>query len=71
MTPRLENPFKAVPQEIKAMTALEASLAKAGLDHGLLGMVKLRASQINACAYCIRHVSELVRNADRPGVEVD
>ena len=37
MIPRLENPFEAIPQGMKAMMALEASLTETGLDHGLLG----------------------------------
>ncbi|KAB0265064.1 carboxymuconolactone decarboxylase family protein, partial [Microvirga brassicacearum] len=53
MTPRLENPFKVAPEGIKAMMALEATLKASGLELGLLELVKLRASQINGCAYCI------------------
>ncbi len=53
MTPRLENPHEAAPAAIKAMMSLEASLRAGGLDHGLMELVKLRASQINGCAYCI------------------
>ncbi|KAB0264201.1 carboxymuconolactone decarboxylase family protein, partial [Microvirga brassicacearum] len=53
MTPRLENLFKAAPDGIKAMMALESTLKASGLEPGLLELVKLRASQINGCAYCI------------------
>ncbi|MGY4399095.1 AhpD family alkylhydroperoxidase [Sphingomonas sp. UYAg733] len=53
MTPRINNPFKAVPEGMKAMIALEASLAANGLEHGLKELVKMRASQINGCAYCL------------------
>jgi AhpD family alkylhydroperoxidase len=35
------------------MSSLEAYLRDSGLDKRLLHMVKLRASQINGCAYCI------------------
>jgi AhpD family alkylhydroperoxidase len=45
--------WKAAPGGYRAMMALEAYLHDTGLDHGLLHMVKLRASQINGCAYCI------------------
>ena len=61
MIPRLENPFEAIPQGMKAMMALEASLTETGLDHGLLGLVKLRASQINGCAYCIHMHATFLR----------
>ena len=53
MTPRLPAPFKAAPEAIKAMLALEAALASSGLEQSLLELVKLRASQINGCAFCI------------------
>ena len=53
MTPRLNNAFKLAPDAIKAMTALESSIKDSGLEHSLLHLVKLRASQINGCAFCI------------------
>ena len=52
MKQRLEY-WKASPGGLKAMMSLETHLRASGLDHGLLHMVKLRASQINGCAYCI------------------
>ena len=52
MKARIEY-YKLAPEGMKAMLALESYLAKCGLDHKLLHMLKLRASQINGCAYCI------------------
>jgi AhpD family alkylhydroperoxidase len=52
MQPRLDF-YKASPQAAKAMLALEAGVNNLGLDHALLDLVKLRASQINGCAYCV------------------
>jgi AhpD family alkylhydroperoxidase len=52
LKPRLEY-WKTAPGGFKAMSSLEAYLRESGLDHRLLHMVKLRASQINGCAYCI------------------
>jgi AhpD family alkylhydroperoxidase len=58
MTPRL-NPYKASPEAIKALVALENYVQGSGLDHSLIDLVKNRASQINGCAYCIHmHTSE-------------
>src|SRR5215470_8439184 len=37
----------------QAMLALEKYLANCGLDHKFLHLLKLRASQINGCAFCI------------------
>ena len=52
MKPRMEY-WKAAPGGYKAMMALEAYLRESGLEAALLHMVKLRASQLNGCAYCI------------------
>src|SRR3979490_3121344 len=51
---------KASPQGAKAIADLHAFAHKCGLEHGLLELVKLRASQINGCAHCIdMHSKEL------------
>ncbi|HEX7010356.1 MAG TPA: carboxymuconolactone decarboxylase family protein [Phycisphaeraceae bacterium] len=47
------NYVKAAPDAIKAMRGLEAYVRQSGLEAGLLELIKLRASQINGCAYCI------------------
>jgi AhpD family alkylhydroperoxidase len=47
------NPVQVAPDGYKAMTGLERYLHGCGLDHKLIHMLKLRASQINGCAYCI------------------
>ena len=52
MKPRL-NPYRAAPEAMKAMNALESYLQDCGLDASLIDLVKTRASQINGCAYCI------------------
>lgn len=52
MTPRMKNPAKAAPDTVKAMLALSATVAD-GLEHSLLELVKIRASQINRCAFCL------------------
>ncbi|HVJ00946.1 MAG TPA: carboxymuconolactone decarboxylase family protein [Sphingomonas sp.] len=52
MTPRM-NIFQVAPAGTKAMLAVEASIEASGLEHGLLELVRLRASQINGCAFCI------------------
>jgi AhpD family alkylhydroperoxidase len=60
MTPRVNNPFKVAPEAVKAMMALETTLQSSGLEHNLLELVKLRASQINGCAFCIHmHTTDL------------
>lgn len=44
---------KAAPGVMKAMSGLDAYLARCGLEASLRELVKLRASQINGCAYCV------------------
>lgn len=51
MTARLDYP-KAAPEIFRAMLGVEKALHTI-LDAKLLHMVKLRASQINGCAFCI------------------
>lgn len=52
MEPRL-NFFKSGPEAMKAMAGLEARITASGLEPGLVELVRLRASQINGCAYCM------------------
>ncbi len=52
MQPRLEFP-KVAPEAYRAMAALGAYVRNSGLEPALLELVKIRASQINGCAYCI------------------
>jgi AhpD family alkylhydroperoxidase len=47
------DPRKVSPEAYKAMAALQAYVDKSGLEKSLLELVKIRASQINGCAYCI------------------
>ncbi|CAN0626465.1 Alkylhydroperoxidase like protein, AhpD family [Burkholderia multivorans] len=52
MQPRL-NFYTANPDAINAMRTLETHLAKSALEKPLTELVRLRASQINGCAYCV------------------
>ncbi|HZR35524.1 MAG TPA: carboxymuconolactone decarboxylase family protein [Nevskia sp.] len=44
---------KASPATFKAVYALQGAVNTCGLDHVLLELVKMRASQINGCAFCL------------------
>jgi AhpD family alkylhydroperoxidase len=58
MQPRL-NAYKAAPDMMKALGALESAVQASGLEASLIDLVKTRASQINGCAYCIHmHTKE-------------
>jgi AhpD family alkylhydroperoxidase len=41
------------PGVIQAMLGLERQVGESGLDHKLLDLVRMRASQINGCSYCL------------------
>ncbi|HTO88548.1 MAG TPA: carboxymuconolactone decarboxylase family protein [Thermoanaerobaculia bacterium] len=49
---RIDDP-KAVSGAVQAMLDLEKNVSQTGLDPALLNLVRLRASQVNGCAYCI------------------
>jgi AhpD family alkylhydroperoxidase len=52
MQPRLDVQ-KIDPHAYHAMAGLEAYVRNSGLEPGLLELVKMRASQVNGCAYCL------------------
>ncbi len=52
MTQRVD--YKAAsPHAFKAMAGLQAAVNHSGLEPALLELIKVRASQINGCAFCI------------------
>jgi len=44
---------QVAPEAVQAMRELEAYVKSTGLEPPLLELVKIRASQLNGCAYCI------------------
>ena len=62
MEPRIAY-NKYSPNALHAMYALEKHLKASGLEEKLLHLIKLRASQINGCAYCIDMHSKDARAA--------
>ena len=56
------------PDVYNAVLALSQLAGKAGLDKELLELIKIRASQINGCAFCVQyHILE----AEKLGVPTD
>lgn len=47
------NYSKVLPEGLRIMNALDDYSQNCGLEPSLLDLIKLRASQINACAYCV------------------
>ena len=52
MKQRIDYPSVA-PEALQGMFATEKYLARSALGHALIHLVKMRASQMNGCAYCI------------------
>jgi AhpD family alkylhydroperoxidase len=47
------DPYKIAPKAVQAIMGLESYVAQSGLEQSLLELVKIRASQINGCAFCL------------------
>ncbi len=45
--------YKTLPEGYSAMLALQKVVDESSIDHKLLELVKIRASQINGCAHCL------------------
>jgi AhpD family alkylhydroperoxidase len=53
MEARMTNPAMVLPGAMPAIQALMAATAEGGVPHATLGLVHLRASQINGCHLCV------------------
>lgn len=62
MTRRIDY-TNAAPGVLQAMLGLQRYTQESGIEHPLLELVKLRASQINGCAYCLDMHSKDARAA--------
>ncbi|QWG21383.1 carboxymuconolactone decarboxylase family protein [Bradyrhizobium sediminis] len=61
--------FKALaPDAYDAVMALGQAAVKAGIDKQLLELIKLRASQINGCAFCVQYH---ILQGERLGMSAD
>lgn len=66
MTPRM-NYYTQAPKLMQAMMGLERAVSQSGLEHGLIELVKTRASQINGCAFCIAmHTHDALKAGEDP-----
>lgn len=62
MEQRLDH-ARTSPAGFRAMYGLQQHVDKSGLEHSLLELVKMRASQINGCAFCLDMHSKDARAA--------
>jgi AhpD family alkylhydroperoxidase len=69
-TPRFDL-RRSAPDAYRALAALERTLAGSPLETTLRELVKLRASQLNGCAYCLRTHANAARTAGVTDAQLD
>ena len=70
MSERLDY-MTASPEAYRAMERLHKYVEGCGLEHSLLEFVKIRASQINGCAYCLAMHARDARKAGEREIRID
>jgi AhpD family alkylhydroperoxidase len=70
MTARVDYAAVA-PDSTKGLTEIERYIRNGPLSAGLLELVRLRASQINGCAYCLDLHYRRARRAGVPEIQLD
>jgi AhpD family alkylhydroperoxidase len=63
MQSRMKSPVFILPDAMKALHALKAATEQGGVPPATLGLVELRASQINGCSVCVDMHWRLMRKA--------
>src|SRR5438270_696134 len=63
MQSRMNNPAMVIPDAMKALRDLSSAVGKCGVPKSTLGLVELRASQINGCGVCVDMHARLMRQA--------
>ena len=64
MKPRL-IPFAVAPQQMQAFVDFSTAMAKDGVEKSLAELVKVRASQINHCGFCLHmHTREALAQGE-------
>ena len=53
MQARMKNPALLIPEAMQALMALSKAAEKKGVPEKTIGLVHLRASQINGCGVCV------------------
>ena len=63
MQARITNPAIVIPGAMQALQGLSSLLQKSGVPAKTLGLVELRASQINGCSVCLDMHAHLAKQA--------
>ena len=64
MSPRIDQPALTVPSAMAALQSLGAAISTTGIPPRTVGLINMRASQINGCAVCLEGG---IREAKRAG----
>ena len=57
----------ASPEALRAMIGLETYLSKISISRKAKELIKIRASQLNGCAYCINiHTQDALKSGENP-----
>jgi AhpD family alkylhydroperoxidase len=70
---RIDRPefARLTPGVSEALLALGKAINESGLPKDLLELIKLRASQINACTFCLQFHLNMARGLDIPAAKLD
>lgn len=59
------------PSVVASLVSLGQAVDASGLDKHLIELVKIRASQINGCAFCLQHHLNIARKLGVPAPKID
>jgi AhpD family alkylhydroperoxidase len=62
---------RLVPDVQAALRAMTKAVDESGLDKGLTELIKVRASQLNGCAFCLQFHLTLARQHGVPAAKLD
>ncbi|WP_018608367.1 carboxymuconolactone decarboxylase family protein [Uliginosibacterium gangwonense] len=62
---------QAAPEVLNALRALGQAVDQSGLEKELTELLKVRASQINGCAFCLQYHLNLARKLDIAAAKLD
>jgi len=63
MQSRMNNPAMLIPDAMQALHALSSAVGKCGVPASTIGLIELRASQINGCGVCLDMHARQMRQA--------
>src|SRR5688572_10199521 len=60
------NPYELIPETLEQGRRFQEAIEAIGIDRSLIDLIKLRASQINGCAYCLHlHSRHALQHGER------